>query len=103
MIQFKYGEISYSEDSRDKMLKALVLNFMNTSEFKNDKTFAPENDEYELKLTIKGNYEIDLNIEKLLQWMMQYGQEIEQENRQLKDKLNSIRSKVNQFIDEEEC
>lgn len=101
MVKFKYTEIANSENLRDRVLRTLVLNFIDSDSWKDDVDFAPENDEYELKLTVTGNYEINLNTEKLIEWMMEYGIELEQENRKLKDKLSNIRSKVCEFIDEE--
>lgn len=102
MIQFNYNEIKNNRNDRNDTLRWLVLNFVKENDLlKQDNNFAPEDGNFELRLTVKGNYEMDLDVEKLLKKLINHGKELEEENRELKDKLNNIRYKINQFIDEE--
>jgi len=98
-MKFKYEDIRLNKELEGELavLRYLIHKLLPL----NTDNFATDNGEYELKLTLTGNKEVELDIPKLLKLIDNYGKETEKENEKLKSIVYSIRSNINGFIDNE--
>lgn len=98
-MKFKYEDIRLNKELEGELsvLRYLIHKLIPL----NTDNFATDNGEYELKLTLTGNKEVELDVPKLLKLIDNYGKETEKENEKLKSIVYSIRSNINGFIDNE--
>lgn len=103
-MKFNYKDIALSKKNLKgdlAILQMLIHHFM-SDDFKNETDeFATEDGNYELKLTVVGKTEKQLDVSKLIKWMSSYGEDLEKENQKLNDSISNIRWKINNVIDEE--
>lgn len=94
-VNYEIIETTKSEDIKSEIIWHMLHSFVDTDEWVLDKDFAVH--EYEFEFKIKGKYDVKMNVEKFVDFIMEFNKDLIDEVNELRetmDKINKI-SEIN--------